>query len=252
MVISLLVFIGVLRYALRSGEVLSPGSLLYLGSNPAFASQGAGEAEAGHLLALRSGVMHSFLGGASTATSTAVKPQPPDEVKSRVNFKQDTPAPREVSSSSNQNSSSDSGIDNHVPATGVATGAASSTNAFSTLPSIARSGVAHQSFSDGSRRATEPTYFNQDQVSSSVSSTPILFDCPTMPPLSLPQNETGEVSFASLSRRFNLRAISFQPPSPPAPSAEVNALEDQLMSRSTIIRQDETPRQNAGRLCSQV
>lgn len=259
-------FVGALRYALRPSEILSPGSLRFINGTP-FAAQGSGEADAGHLLVESVQETHTFLPqssaptAAATATATSAVPSTKiDESKQpqpRVTFKdltktmKNSPSTSEASSSPNPNSSSDSGIDNHgLPATTTTTTTISG-SLFATLPCVSRTSLNLSFNGTAKNRTTEPTYCNQEQMSSSSTSTAGVFECPSMPPLNLPQNEAGEVSFASLSRRFNLRATSFEPPSPSPASVEAPAVENEsLMSQSAIIRREE--RSTKGRLCSQV
>ncbi|KAL5970647.1 hypothetical protein TSMEX_001644 [Taenia solium] len=255
--------LSALRYALRPSEILSPESLRFINGSP-FAAQGSGEADAGHLLVESAQETHTFLpqssaptAAATTTTASAVSSTKLDESKQpqpRVTFKdltktmKNSPSTSEASSSSNPNSSSDSGIDNHgLPATTTTTTTISG-SLFATLPCVSRTSLNLSFNSTAKNRTTEPTYCNQERMSSSSTSTAGVFECPSMPPLNLPQNEAGEVSFASLSRRFNLRATSFEPPSPASVEAPVVEKES-LMSQSAIIRREE---RTTGRLCSQV
>ena len=228
-----------------------------------FIAQGSGEADAGHLLTEGVQESHNFLPQSSTTVgvlNTTVNTVPNTKLEDakqtqlRVTFKELTETMKgtsEVCSASNPNSSSDSGIDNHgLPATTTTTSVLSG-SLFATLPSVSRTSLRLSLNGTSKNRMTEPTYCNQEQMSSSSTSTPGGFECPNMPPLNLPQNEAGEVSFASLSRRFDLRTASFEPPSPLTAPAETTVVESEpLMSRSAIMRREE--RANSGRLCSQV
>ncbi|KAM3172866.1 hypothetical protein ACTXT7_013662 [Hymenolepis weldensis] len=257
--------LSTLRYA------LSPVSLRFINSSP-YAAQGSGEADARHLLNENVQESHGYLSQSSSTNNppttvngnltTSSKLEESKQTQPRVTFKElseEMKNPGEHSSepcsSSNPNSSSDSGIDNHglVPTPSVTTPTTLSSSLFATLPTVSRTGLS-LSFNGSTKiRPSEPTYCNQEQMSSSSNSTPGVFECPRMPPLNLPQNEAGEVSFASLSRRFNLRTTSFEPPSPLASTSNEPGTvigEERLMSRSVIIRREE--RTNLGRLCSQV
>ncbi|KAL5109246.1 hypothetical protein TcWFU_007763 [Taenia crassiceps] len=258
--------LSALRYALRPSEILSPGSLRFISGTP-FAAQGSGEADAGHLLVESVQETHTFLpqSSASTAAATATaasavsstkldeskQPQPRVTFKDLTKTMKNSPSTSEASSSSNPNSSSDSGIDNHgLPSTTTTTTTIGGP-LFATLPCVSRTSLNLSFNGTAKNRTAEPTYCNQEQMSSSSASTAGVFECPSMPPLNLPQNEAGEVSFASLSRRFNLRATSFEPPSPSPASVEAPTAENEpLMSQSAIIRREE--RTTTGRLCSQV
>lgn len=244
---------------------MPPGSFRFA-NNPSAVAQGSGEADAGHLLTEDVQETHNFLPQSSASTAVAnvsvnaatnAKLEDPKQSQLRVTFKElaetmkVSPSTSEVCSSSNPNSSSDSGIDNHgLPAVTITTNVING-SLFATLPSVSRTSLRLSLNGTAKNRMAEPTYCNQEQMSSSSTSTPGGFECPSMPPLNLPQNEAGEVSFASLSHRFNLRSASFEPPSLLPTSIETSAAETEpIMSRSAIMRREE--RATTGRLCSQV
>lgn len=172
----------------------------------------------------------------------------------RVTFKEET-SPINNKTESNPTSSNDSGIDNQGTAphnVNMNGGEGPSSSRFSTMPSVSRAGV-HLPFLTHLSNPSEHTYCNQNHFSTPTDrSTPhsagtnsslrtfSFSECPSIPPLSMPQNAAGEMSFASLSRMYTLGGVG---------QGDATNPREGLMTRSAIIGECEDM---SGRLCSQV
>lgn len=108
------------------------------------------------------------------------------------------------------------------------------------LPCLSRPSV-HLSLNDNVQDTTaKPTYCSQDQVSSSSSSIPQVFELPSIPLLTIPQNEGAEVSCPISSHRVDQGVTSSQPPLLSPLSLEAPAVEyASLMSQPATITQEE-------------